>query len=102
MTQLMTYMSKRGLMDYIQNARNVKSDASGSKRKRDAQRRAIAIGEAGALGRLDLESYHALIDYRNDNEKIVRKAMTRKKAFLMNKRLTGTGFGWAACGGYPT
>lgn len=95
-------MSKRGLTDYIMNARNVIVAGKGNKKQRDRQRRAVNIGEMNATGRADLESYHAFIDYRNENEVIVTKIMTRKRAFLLNKRLTGTGFGWACKGGYPS
>lgn len=46
------------------------------------------------------EARHILIDYRNGNEHIATKIMTRKKAFEMNARLKDTGYAWAVKGGY--
>lgn len=46
------------------------------------------------------EVRHQFTDYRNDNEALASRVMTRHKAACLNARLKGTGFGWNVKTGY--
>lgn len=95
----MPFIGKHGLLQCIQAQRAAAgADQKKTKKAFRGARHKIAVGEFLAAGRGGEEYYHALIDYRNENEKIVRMAMTRKKAWILNKRLTGTGLAFALCG----
>lgn len=61
---------------------------------------AANAGDIARYGRAPTEVRHALIDYRNGNEKLAFKMMDRKKAYHLNARLKDTGFAWAAMTGY--
>lgn len=43
---------------------------------------------------------HLLMEYRNGNEILAAKIMSRKKAYGLNERLSNTGFAWAVKTGY--
>jgi len=57
---------------------------------------------AGHLSTADVpgEVVHLLIDYRNKNEVLARKTMSRKKAFDLNHRMRNSGLGWSVKTGY--
>lgn len=95
----MPFQSRNGLLKYLQARRELEgaNKKKTLKQFRGARHR-MTVGEHVASGRGLLEYYHVLIDYRNGNEKIVSKALTRKKAWLLNKRLEGTGLAFALCG----
>jgi len=46
------------------------------------------------------EVRHALIDYRNENEVLAIKTLSRQKAWELNRRLKGSGFAWSVKTGY--
>lgn len=46
------------------------------------------------------EVRHILLDYRNNNEVLATKTLSRRKAWDLNHRLKGTGFAWAVKTGY--
>jgi len=49
-------------------------------------------------GAADKEYWYWLIDYRDGNRRILKKAMTHLEAFHKNRFLEGTGKAWARAG----
>ena len=70
----------------------------GSKPRRLGNGSAVSIQEHIADGTSEKEDWYWLIDYRNGNKRILKKALTRLGAYSKNQFLAGTGKAWAKTG----
>lgn len=59
---------------------------------------AINVGQKIATGEICREAPHHLIDYRNGNQVILKKMLTRYEAAKKNRFLKNTGKAWARVG----
>lgn len=66
-----------------------------SKRKTAGHWRKLHVDSHVADGSADIQRWFVLIDYRNGNRRLLKRALTRLEVWRRNKFLAGSGKAWA-------